>query len=99
MNRTTENITTPLPPKIMEHYKNVHFDIDTLFVNKTPFLLTISRDIGFIHSRHMSCNVTKQIQNVTKQITLDYQARGFNVATAFGNGEFDHLIDWMRSKF
>ena len=31
-----------------------------------------------------------------KQITLDYQIRGFNVVSAFGDGEFDHLKDWMR---
>ena len=33
-----------------------------------------------------------------KQIPLDYQARGINVVTAFGDGEFDHLKDWMRSE-
>ena len=33
-----------------------------------------------------------------KQITLDYQARGFNVVSFFGNGEFDHLKDWMRGE-
>ena len=98
MDRTTEDITGPLPSKIMEHYKDVHLDIDILYVNKTPFLLAISRDIGFIHCRPMSCNVTKRIQNVMKQITLDYQARGFNVATVFGDGEFEHLIDWMRNE-
>ena len=33
-----------------------------------------------------------------KQITLNYQARGFNVLTDFDDGEFDHLKDSMRSK-
>ena len=33
-----------------------------------------------------------------KQVILDYQARGFNVATIFGDDEFDHLLDWMRSE-
>ena len=98
MDRATEDITAPLPPKIMAHYNNVHLDIDILFINKTPFSLAVSRNIGFIHSRPMSCNVTKRIQNVMKQITLNYQARGFNVAIAFGNGEFDKLIDWMRNE-
>ena len=96
--RTIEDITTPLPRKIMKYYKDVHLDIDILFVNKTPFLFAISKEIGFIYCRPMSCNVTKRIQNAMKQITLDYQARGFNVATAFGNGEFRHLIDWMRNE-
>ena len=92
MDKTTENIDTAVPPKIMEHYNDVYLDIDILFVNKTPFLLTISRNIGFIHCRPMSLNVTKKIQNAMKQITLDYQAKGFNVVTAFGDGEFDHRI-------
>ena len=40
MDRITEDVTTPVPPEIMEHYKNIHLDIDLLFVNKVPFLLT-----------------------------------------------------------
>ena len=61
MDRTTEDIAAPVPPDIMKHYKDIYFDIDILFVNKTAFLLTISRDIEFIHCRSMFCSVTKQI--------------------------------------
>ena len=98
MDRTTEDVAAPLPPKIIEHYKDINLNIDILFVNQTPFLLTISRDIGFIHCRPMSKNVTIRIQNAIQQITLDYQARGFNVIAAFVNSEFDHLKDWMRNE-
>ena len=98
MDRTIKDIAAPVPPEIMKHYKDVHLDVDILFVNKTAFLLAISRDIGFIYCRPMSSSVTKRIQNAMKQITLDYQARGFNVATAFGNGAFRHLINWIRSE-
>ena len=89
MDRVTENMAAPMHPDIMEHYKDLRLDIDILFVNKTAFLLTISRDIGFIHYMPMSRSVTKRIQNTLKQITHDYQVRGFNVATAFDNGAFD----------
>ena len=88
MDRMTKDIATPVPPRIMNHYKNVHLDIDILFVNKTTFILAISRDIGFTHCRPMSSSVTKRVQNTMKQITLDYQARGFNVITAFEDGAF-----------
>ena len=98
MDRTTEDVAAPLPPKIIEHYKDIHLNIDILYVNQTPFLLEISRDIGFFHCRPMSRHVTKRIQNAMKQITLNYQARGFNVATAFGDGEFEHLTDWMSNE-
>ena len=33
-----------------------------------------------------------------RQITLDYQARGFKVVSAFGDGEFDNLKEWMRGE-
>ena len=46
----------------------------------------------------MSSNVTNKTQNAIKQITLDYQARGFKIVTVFGDGEFEHLKDWMRRK-
>ena len=98
MDGTTEDVAAPLPPKIIEHYKDMHLDIGILFVNQTPFLLAISRDIRCIHCRPMSNNFTKQIQNAMKQITLDYQARGFNVVSAFGNNKFNHLNDWMRGE-
>ena len=64
--RTTEDVAAPLPPKILEHYKDIHLDIDILYVNQTAFLLAISRDIGCIHCRPMSSNVTKKIQNAMR---------------------------------
>ena len=42
MNRTTEDVAAPLPPKIIEHYNDIHLDIDILYVNQTPFLLAIN---------------------------------------------------------
>ena len=98
MNRTTEDVAVPLPPKILEHYKDIHLDIDILYVNQTAFLLAISRDIGFIHCRPISNNVTKKTQNAMIEIILDYKARGFKVVSAFGDGEFDSLKDWMRGE-
>ena len=33
MDRTTEYVAAPLPPKILEHYKDINFDIDILYVS------------------------------------------------------------------
>ena len=98
MDRTTEDITAPIPPEIMKHYKDIHLDIHILFVNKTTFLLAISRDIGLINCRPMSYSVTKRVRTIMKQISLDYQARGFNVVTTFGDSAFKHLTTWMRGE-
>ena len=53
MDRTTKDVATPVPPSIMEQYRNVHLDMDTLFVNKILFLLWKSKDIKFIHCKAM----------------------------------------------
>ena len=63
MDRTTEDLAAPVPPTIMEYYINIHLDIDVLFVNKIPFLLAKSRDIGFIHCKAMLTNHGKRIRN------------------------------------
>ena len=51
MDRTTEELAAPVPPTIMEYYSDIHSDIDVLVVNKIPFLLATSQDIGFIHCK------------------------------------------------
>ena len=72
MDRTTGNIATPVPPTITEHYRDVHLDIYLLFVNKVPFLLAKSRDIGFIHCKVMLSKHDKRVKNVLRSIVLEY---------------------------
>ena len=61
MDKTTEDVATPILPKIMEHYKDIHLGIDLLFVNKIPFLLAKSRDIVFIHCKALLIKHDKQV--------------------------------------
>ena len=65
MNRTTEDIAALVPPEIMKHYKEIHLNIDILFVNKTAFVLAISRDMTFIYCKPITSSVTKQVQNIS----------------------------------
>ena len=71
MDRTIEHIATPVPPTITEHYKDMHLDIDLLFVNKILFLLAKSRDIGFIHCKALLSKYDKRVQNGLHAIVLD----------------------------
>ena len=93
MDRTTEDVATPVPPTIMEHYRDVHLDIDILFVNKIPFHLVKSRDIGFIYCKAMLSKHDKQVQNRLQSIILDNQTRGFEVTSTFGDGAFKPLVE------
>ena len=61
MDRTTEDIATPITPKIIEHYKDIHLYMDLLFVNKIPFLLTKSKDIGFIYCKALLSKLDKRV--------------------------------------
>ena len=61
IDRTIEAITAPIPLEIMKHYKDIHLDIDILFVNKTVLLLAISWDIGFIHCKPIASSVSKRV--------------------------------------
>ena len=94
MDRTTENLAAPVPPTIMKHYSDIHLDIDILFVNRVPFLLATSRDIGFIHCKALLAKHAQRIQNGRKQTIPDYQSRGFKVQTIFADGDFKPLIEW-----
>ena len=71
MDRTTEDVATPVPLEIMEHYKNIHLDIDLLFVNKILFLSVKSRDIGSIHCKALFSTHDKRVQNKLRSIVLD----------------------------
>ena len=98
MDRTTKDLAAPVPPTIMEYYSNIHLDIDILFVNKIPFLLATSRDIGFIHCKAMLSSTGKRIRNELQQIVIDYEARRFKVISMFGDGAFKPIVDWARTK-
>ena len=98
MDRTTENIAVPVLPGIIKHYKDIHMDIDMIFVDKTALLLAISQDIKFIHCKPMTSSVSKQVQNALKQITLNYQARRFKVVSTFVDSAFEYLTKWARNE-
>ena len=62
IDRTTEDVATPVPLTIMEHYRDVHLDTDLLFVNKILFLLAKSRDTGFIHCKALLSKYDNRVQ-------------------------------------
>ena len=93
MDRTTEDLAAPVPPTIVEYYSDIHLDIDILFVNKIPFLLATSQDIGYIYYKALLSKHGKGVQNGLQHIVLDYQGIGFKVVSIFRDGEFKHVVD------
>ena len=95
MDRTTDDLCSPTPPEILKHYKNIHLDMDIMFVNQVAFFLATSRDIGFIHCRPVLSKENKRVQNALKVIVAEYKSRGFCVKTASADNAFAPLKDWM----
>ena len=48
---------------IMDPYKDIHLDIDLLFVNKIQIILMISRNLKFIHFKALLSKHNRYVQN------------------------------------
>ena len=85
-----EDVATAVPPEI------IHLDIDLLFVNKIPFFLAKSTEIGFIHCKALLTKHDKRVQNGLRSIVLDYQSMRFKVTSIFKDGAFKPSVKYMR---
>ena len=94
MDQTTEEVCTPFPSNILQHYGNIHLDMDIMFINNVAFFLATSQDLGFIHCRRVLSKHNKRVQNALKHIA-EYKTRGFQVRTASGDNTFAPLKEWM----
>ena len=80
---------TPIPSGIVEQYHNVIIAVDVLYVNKLPFIATISRyicfgTVEFLHNQK-STTLTEHI----KQINRLYRQQGFHPIYALMDGQFE----------
>jgi hypothetical protein len=80
-----------IPTSIMERYRDVTLCVDIMFVNKIPFLVTISRHIKFgtveaIKSRHH-----KVVLAALKNVKRLYAQRGFRVRYGHVDNEFEPM--------
>ena len=98
MDRTTKDVTSPVPLEILKYYRKVHLDMDILYVNGVAFFLATSRDLGFIHCKPVLSKHNHRVQNELVNILSDYKSRGFKVVTASGDNAFEPLKDWMKSE-
>jgi hypothetical protein len=61
-----------VPRTIMEGYKNVTLSIDIMFVNKIPFLVTISRGIKFGTAETLTDRKHPTIMSAIKHVVALY---------------------------
>ena len=83
-----------VPTEVLKHYKEIHLDIDVMYINKISFLVAVSKSIGMIHCMPVMNKDNKRVSDALTSIISQYNGRGFKVSTIHGNGAFDSLKDW-----
>ena len=77
-----------IPKSILESNKNITLSIDIMFVNKIPFVTTISRYVKFTTVEVIQKRTKSQLSECIKNIVAIYTQRGFKVNHALLDGEF-----------
>ena len=80
-----------VPPHIMSRHKSVTIGIDIMFVNKIPFLVTISRDMKFGTVEALNNQQITTVADKLKTVINLYSHRGFRVDAITADQEFEPL--------
>ena len=84
-----------IPKMIRELHRIVTMSIDIFFVNKIPFLLTLSRKICFTMVTHLSNQKADTICAAFKSIFMYYLQKGFQVMMVTADNQFAPLAELM----
>ena len=76
---------------LLKLHKEVFLTLDIFFINKIPFLLTLSRKICFTAVNHLANRTVMQIFAAFKEIYQYYMHRGFRITTVHSDAEFGPL--------
>ena len=71
---------------LLKLHKEVFLTLDIFFVNKIPFLLTLSRKICFTAVNHLANGTVPQIFAAFKEIYHYYIHRGFCITAVHSDG-------------
>ncbi len=77
--------------EILQRHQRVVLCIDLMFVNKVPFLMTISRDIKFGTAEMLHRRDAKYILKAIKNVKAIYNKQGFKITRIHTDNEFEIL--------
>jgi hypothetical protein len=84
-----------VPKSLIERNKAVTLAADVFFVDKTAFLLTVSRQIKFITAEYVATRTAKNLTTHMERVVEVYKRAGFNVRTILMDGEFEKIKNLM----
>lgn len=80
-----------IPPELLKIKKDVFLTADIFFVNKIPFLLTLSRNICLTTVRDLESRKAEVIFQGFKDIYQKYLQRGFRIGVVHVDGELESV--------
>ncbi|KAG7373108.1 hypothetical protein IV203_033832 [Nitzschia inconspicua] len=83
--------TDPVPPEILARHRDVTLATNIMFVNKIPFLITVSRNIRFVTITDVLNRQLPTIEKELLKIVRLYELRGFRIASMLCDPEFEEL--------
>ena len=84
-----------IPMQIMDRYRDVTLCGDIMFINRIPFLRTISRNIRFGTAEMLVNRTAATIAKALHNVHRVYKTRGFKINNLLMDGEFDTLAGDM----
>ena len=88
-----------IPPSVLEKNKHVNLSIDIMYVNRIPFVTTISCNIKFTTVKAIQNRTKSQLVKSIKNVLPIYTQRGLQVENALLYGEFvplrTDLLPWV----
>jgi hypothetical protein len=86
-----------VPMELLKLHKKFFLTTDIFFVNKIPFLLTLSRNICFLAVTYLAERTVPQISKACKEMYQYYLQQGFHITTVHADGEFMPLKPLIES--
>ncbi len=80
---------------LMEQIKIVTLAADVFFVDKTAFLITLSRKIKFVMTEHVAVRTATSLAKHLNRVIQVNRRAGFVIQTLLMNGEFEKIRDLM----
>ena len=94
---TVARDSVKIPMDLLKLHKEVFLILEIFFVNKIPFLLTLSRKICFTAVNHLANLTIPQIFTAFEEIYQYYMRSRFHITTVKSDGDFPPLQDLVAS--
>jgi len=95
--RVILNTLDDLPDGILEEHANVTPTVDIMYINKIPFIMTLSRAIRFDTIEMIKDERKLTIIKSLQQVINSYHERGFKIQHILVDRQFDFIRKHMET--